>query len=213
MLTRTSVVWADRMVATISSSGLAKSSSQCASGYARASSRITRRARRTSAVRDSPVGVEFSVPASLADRLTRPGAVTASPRTRARSDRFRGDGPLDHLTEHAAGRVRRLKICARPPIRPMGVRNFHPIGSDMSVEREGLAPVASAAVPGARKAAPAPRPRRERSDDFVHLSLGRLRSYRQALAEEENRVSYWRRIVQARLDLVRAGAKGDPVHS
>ena len=83
----------------------------------------------------------------------------------------------------------------------------------MSVEGEGLAPVASAAVPGARKAAPGPRPRPERSDDFVHLSLGRLRTYRQALAEEENRVSYWRRIVQARLDLVRAGAKGDPVHT
>ena len=32
MLTRTSVDWADRMVATASSSGLLKSSSQCASG-------------------------------------------------------------------------------------------------------------------------------------------------------------------------------------
>ncbi len=43
--------------------------------------------------------------------------------------------------------------------------------------------------------------------------MNRLRTYRQALSEEENRVSYWRRIVQARLDLVRAGAKGDPVHT
>src|SRR3954469_24506911 len=83
----------------------------------------------------------------------------------------------------------------------------------MSVEGEGLAPVASAAVPAARKNSPSPRPRPERSDDFVHLSLGRLRAYRQALSDEENRVSYWRRIVQARLDLVRAGARGDPVHS
>jgi hypothetical protein len=32
-----------------------------------------------------------------------------------------------------------------------------------------------------------------------------LRVYRQALADEEDRVSYWRRILQARLDLVRAG--------
>jgi hypothetical protein len=68
-------------------------------------------------------------------------------------------------------------------------------------------------VPVARKSAASARPRPERSDDFVHLSLNRLRSYRQALSEEENRVSYWRRIVQARLDLVRAGATGDPAHA
>lgn len=45
----------------------------------------------------------------------------------------------------------------------------------------------------------------ERSDDFAHLSLDGLRAYRRALTTEENRVSYWRRIVQARLDIVRAG--------
>ena len=44
----------------------------------------------------------------------------------------------------------------------------------------------------------------ERSPDFAHLSLEGLRSYRQALTAEEGRVSYWRRIIQARLDLVRA---------
>src|SRR3954452_11371549 len=44
----------------------------------------------------------------------------------------------------------------------------------------------------------------ERSPDFAHLSLDGLRKYRLALSEEESRVSYWRRIVQARLDLVRA---------
>ncbi|MFL6238815.1 MAG: hypothetical protein ACJ735_04875 [Actinomycetes bacterium] len=82
----------------------------------------------------------------------------------------------------------------------------------MAGQGDGLQPAASAAVPAARKGPPA-RPRPERSDDFVHLSLGRLRAYRQALGDEENRVSYWRRIVQARLDLVRAGARGDPVHS
>lgn len=48
----------------------------------------------------------------------------------------------------------------------------------------------------------------ERSPDFAHLSLGGLRTYRQTLAAEENRVSYWRRIVQARLDLVRAADAG-----
>jgi len=48
----------------------------------------------------------------------------------------------------------------------------------------------------------------ERSPDFAHLSLGGLRTYRQTLSAEENRVSYWRRIVQARLDLVRATDAG-----
>lgn len=50
----------------------------------------------------------------------------------------------------------------------------------------------------------------ERSPDFAHLSLGGLRTYRQTLSAEESRVSYWRRIVQARLDLVRATDVGTP---
>ncbi|HET7407184.1 MAG TPA: hypothetical protein VFJ21_08660 [Mycobacteriales bacterium] len=49
------------------------------------------------------------------------------------------------------------------------------------------------------------RPVPERSADFAHLTLSALRIYRKALAAEEDRVSYWRRIIQARLDLVRAG--------
>jgi hypothetical protein len=48
----------------------------------------------------------------------------------------------------------------------------------------------------------------ERSPDFAHLSLDGLRSYRQALTAEECRVSYWRRIIQARLDLVRVAEVG-----
>jgi hypothetical protein len=48
----------------------------------------------------------------------------------------------------------------------------------------------------------------ERSPDFAHLSLGGLRAYRQTLSAEESRVSYWRRIVQARLDIVRATDAG-----
>ncbi len=54
----------------------------------------------------------------------------------------------------------------------------------------------------------ASRPTPERSPAFAHLSIGDLRAYRQTLAEEENRVSYWRRIIQARLDVVRAGEAG-----
>jgi hypothetical protein len=44
----------------------------------------------------------------------------------------------------------------------------------------------------------------ERSDEFAHLPLVGLRQYRKALTQEESRVSYWRRIIQARLDVVRA---------
>jgi hypothetical protein len=48
----------------------------------------------------------------------------------------------------------------------------------------------------------------ERSPAFAHLSLDGLRAYRRALTTEEGRVSYWRRIVQARLDIVRAAGEG-----
>ena len=61
---------------------------------------------------------------------------------------------------------------------------------------------------GARRAPrvrPAPRPVPELLDTHVHLGLDELRSYRGALQSEEGRVSYWRRILQARLDVVQAG--------
>jgi hypothetical protein len=48
----------------------------------------------------------------------------------------------------------------------------------------------------------------ERSPAFAHLSLDGLRAYRRALSTEEGRVSYWRRIIHARLDLVRAAEAG-----
>ena len=50
----------------------------------------------------------------------------------------------------------------------------------------------------------------ERSPEFAHLTLEALRAYRRALTTEEGRVSYWRRIIQARLDLVRAPDLGTP---
>jgi hypothetical protein len=49
----------------------------------------------------------------------------------------------------------------------------------------------------------------ERSPDFAHLSLDGLRQYRSTLSSEESRVSYWRRIIQARLDMVRATDTGN----
>jgi len=50
----------------------------------------------------------------------------------------------------------------------------------------------------------------ERSPEFAHLPLEGLRAYRRALNTEEGRVSYWRRIIQARLDLVRVAEAGGP---
>ena len=75
-----------------------------------------------------------------------------------------------------------------------------------------LAPVASvpapgSAVPPAREGGrrSGARPTPERSADFAHLSLDELRDYRRTLTTEEDQVSYWRRIIQARLDVLRAG--------
>jgi len=62
-------------------------------------------------------------------------------------------------------------------------------------------------VTGRRAARPRParRPVPELSDDYGHLTLEALRAYRAALQAEEGRVSYWRRILQARLDVVGQG--------
>jgi hypothetical protein len=58
-------------------------------------------------------------------------------------------------------------------------------------------------VTGARpRAAAVPRPVPERDPAFAHLTLDGLRAYRRALTAEEGRVSYWRRLIQARLDVV-----------
>jgi hypothetical protein len=62
-----------------------------------------------------------------------------------------------------------------------------------------------------RSATPAPRKPQvratpEKAPQHAHLGLDGLRDYRKALTSEEANVSYWRRIIQARLDVVRAGS-------
>lgn len=52
---------------------------------------------------------------------------------------------------------------------------------------------------------PAPEPP-EIDPAYSALTLDDLRSLRRELGEEESRVSYWRRIVQARIDLLTKGA-------
>jgi hypothetical protein len=56
------------------------------------------------------------------------------------------------------------------------------------------------------------RPVPEQSSEFGHLSLEALRAYRKTLTHEEDQVSYWRRIIQARLDVLRAGTSSGPSH-
>ena len=69
---------------------------------------------------------------------------------------------------------------------------------------------ASAAVPPARDGGRrGSRPTPERSQEFAHLTLDDLRAYRRTLTSEEDQVSYWRRIIQARLDVLRAGTLGN----
>jgi hypothetical protein len=60
---------------------------------------------------------------------------------------------------------------------------------------------------------PRHRPAPERNPEFAHLGLDRLREYRRELQAEESRVSYWRRLLQARLDLLAAMAAGGPPRS
>ena len=56
----------------------------------------------------------------------------------------------------------------------------------------------------ARKAARAAQPPPERDPVYDGMSLSDLRDARTALSAEETKVSYWRRIIQARLDLARS---------
>ena len=74
-----------------------------------------------------------------------------------------------------------------PP--PTGAPAVLPVGAELPVQR--------------RKGERRPEP--VLSEAYAHLSIDALREYRRALSDEEHRVSYWRRILQARLDLVSSG--------
>jgi hypothetical protein len=68
-------------------------------------------------------------------------------------------------------------------------------------------PATPPTTPPVRRGRPraTPRPVPSVSGEYEHLTLEALRSYRSALQTEEGKVSYWRRILQARLDVVRGG--------
>jgi len=85
--------------------------------------------------------------------------------------------------------------------------------ADTAAETEAALADSSAERRKARKAARAAVPPPERDQAYDHLSLDELRSMKAELQAEETRVSYWRRIVQARLDLVESQGVdgGEPV--
>lgn len=76
---------------------------------------------------------------------------------------------------------------------------------DELIEKRRAQAEARTARAAARAALRAIPPRRD--PDFGHLDLNELRLYRTQLSEEEGRVSYWRRILQARLDTMQAGLR------
>lgn len=83
-------------------------------------------------------------------------------------------------------------------------------GDPSTVELQSAPLAVAGRLPAARKHVVRPRP--ERTAEHAHLGLEALRDYRKALTDEEGRVSYWRRILQARLDVVRAGTSVDSTH-
>jgi hypothetical protein len=80
-----------------------------------------------------------------------------------------------------------------------GVSNGDPVATEV-IDRAAEARARRAARKAARAAQPPP----ERDPVYDGLSLADLREARTALSAEETKVSYWRRIIQARLDLVRS---------
>lgn len=70
--------------------------------------------------------------------------------------------------------------------------------------------VAARAAAARRVPATMMRPKPQRVPELAHMDLKRLRRYRRTLLDEELRASYWRRLIQARRDLLRAhDALGD----
>lgn len=49
------------------------------------------------------------------------------------------------------------------------------------------------------------------SPHLAEVDLAELRAYREKLRSEEERISYWRRLIHARVDLIRAGSLNDAV--
>ena len=77
------------------------------------------------------------------------------------------------------------------------------MSGDAGREQRGAARPAPVGRDGGAPALEPPTP----GDALPSLGLPRLRAHRQALTAEEDRVSYWRRIVHARIDVLQAEAR------
>jgi hypothetical protein len=111
-LTRRSVLWADRIAATSSSSGDVKFSSMCASGYSRASSRLIRHARRTSAVR---LGASWGTTQAWRPRTQAQGGVALRPALLADRETCRAPGAGGGVICRSGGSPATFPgRCARP---------------------------------------------------------------------------------------------------
>ena len=75
-----------------------------------------------------------------------------------------------------------------------------------------LMPDAAESARAARKRARAHSPAPEPAAEFAGLDLDELRALRTELTDYETRVSYWRRLVQARIDLLLAGGQLENHH-
>jgi hypothetical protein len=79
-----------------------------------------------------------------------------------------------------------------------------PGSGDTSPEARSTAPRPSLSLPAPVRPVRAVRQRPERSEELRHMTLERLRTYRRTLLREELSTSYWRRLLQARRDLLRS---------
>lgn len=156
-----------------------------------------RLARRTRATLDSPVGVtsESVLPTGLlAPRATRPAYVGERWARRRYPDRVISLKGLKSSADPAhVWQQKGRAVNVNPPSATSAPQQPVKLGTTGAPLRRGAA-----------------RPAPERNPDLAHLGLTQLRGYRSELTAEEGRVSYWRRILQARLDVVRAMQDGVP---
>lgn len=76
------------------------------------------------------------------------------------------------------------------------------VGEDPRTSAGGRAP---RPVPAQRRGGVRPVPVLDPA--YAHLSIDALRAYRSTLEDEENKVSYWRRLLQGRFDVVAGGGR------
>ncbi|MGZ4593421.1 MAG: RsiG family protein [Actinomycetes bacterium] len=88
---------------------------------------------------------------------------------------------------------------------PLGIATAQGTGDAAAAAATTAAPRAVARLESVARTSRLGAP--QRSDELAHMTLDRLRNYRRTLLSEELRTSYWRRLLQARRDLLRSGSR------